>query len=151
MSMQFRLATEKDLPEIVKLLADDEFGSKRETYSLPVPSCYVEAFAEIKDSGNVELIVGQLDGRIVMTLQIFYLPHISLKGAKRGQIESVRVSSDLRSRGYGKQLMDFAMKRAREHGCTMLQFTSGNARKRAHRFYESMGFEQTSLGYKISL
>ena len=33
----FRKAIEVDIPNIVKLLADDELGSKRENYKVPLP------------------------------------------------------------------------------------------------------------------
>ncbi|GIS21512.1 MAG: hypothetical protein CM15mP122_0180 [Bacteroidota bacterium] len=33
----FRKAKEGDIPKIVKMLADDELGSKREDYKVPLP------------------------------------------------------------------------------------------------------------------
>ena len=37
----FRKATEADIPNIVKMLADDELGSKREDYKVPLPKSYM--------------------------------------------------------------------------------------------------------------
>ena len=40
MELTFRKAKEGDIPNIVKMLADDELGSKREDYKVPLPkSC----------------------------------------------------------------------------------------------------------------
>ena len=41
--MTFRKATEGDIPNIVKMLADDELGSKREDYKVPLPKTYYDA------------------------------------------------------------------------------------------------------------
>ena len=43
----FRKAIEVDIPNIVKLLADDELGSKREDYKVPLPKSYYDAFQNI--------------------------------------------------------------------------------------------------------
>ena len=45
--MIFRKATEADIPNIVKMLADDELGSKREDYKVPLPKSYYVAFQNI--------------------------------------------------------------------------------------------------------
>ena len=36
----FRKAKEADIPSIVKMLEDDELGSKREDYKVPLPKSY---------------------------------------------------------------------------------------------------------------
>ena len=40
MDLTFRKAKEGDIPNIVKMLADDELGSKREDYKVPLPKSY---------------------------------------------------------------------------------------------------------------
>ena len=40
----FRKTKEGDIPDIVKMLADDELGSKREDYKVPLPKSYYDAF-----------------------------------------------------------------------------------------------------------
>ena len=55
--MTFRKATEGDIPNIVKLLADDELGSKREDYKAPLPNSYYDAFQNILQDKNQELII----------------------------------------------------------------------------------------------
>ena len=44
MELIFRKAKEGDIPNIVKMLADDELGSKREDYKVPLPKSYYDAF-----------------------------------------------------------------------------------------------------------
>ena len=45
--IEIREATMNDLPPIVKLMADDMLGSRREDFSVPLKECYVEAFKNI--------------------------------------------------------------------------------------------------------
>jgi hypothetical protein len=40
----FRIATLADLLSIVRMLADDEFGSQRERYKDPIPESYYVGF-----------------------------------------------------------------------------------------------------------
>ena len=57
MELIFRKATEGDLSNIVKMLADDELGSKREDYKVPLPKSYYDAFQNIFQEKNQELIL----------------------------------------------------------------------------------------------
>ena len=55
--MKFRKATMKDVPFIVKMIADDKLGAKREDYREPLPENYLKAFENINSDPNQELIV----------------------------------------------------------------------------------------------
>jgi GNAT superfamily N-acetyltransferase len=149
--LHFRRATSTDLPEIVRMLADDDLGSQRERYELPLPEPYLAALIEIEHNPYIELVVAELDGRVVGSLQLIFIPSISSLGGLRAQVESVRVEKDLRGRGIGSKMMEWAMERAKQRGAYVMQLTTHNTRKDAHRFYERLGFKGTHLGMKISL
>jgi len=151
MKLKFRQATRKDLSEIVRMLADDFLGTTRERYENPLPESYVKAFEEINADKNNELIVAEKDGKIVGTLQITFTPSISFQGGKRATVESVRVDDKYRGQGFGKELMKWAINRAREENCVAIQLTTNSDRKDAHRFYENLGFKGTHLGMKLYL
>jgi GNAT superfamily N-acetyltransferase len=151
MNFKFRQATREDLPEIVQMLADDFLGATRERYENPLPKSYVKAFEEINADKNNELIVAEKDGKIVGTLQITFTPSISFQGGKRATVESVRVDEKYRGQGFGKELMKWAINRAREENCVAMQLTTNSDRKDAHRFYENLGFKGTHLGMKLYL
>jgi len=150
-SLKFRLATRADVPEIVRMLADDELGRQRERYENPLPECYYAAFEQIDGNPYFELVVAEMDERVVGTLQLIFIPSISFQGGLRAQVESVRVDSTLRGQGIGKIMMDWAMERARDRGAHVVQLTTHNTRADAHRFYERLGFKGSHLGMKISL
>lgn len=150
-NLKFREATRKDLPEIVRMLADDFLGATRERYENPLPENYVKAFEEIEADKNNELIVAEKDGEIVGTLQITFIPSISLLGGKRATIEAVRVDEKYRGQNFGKELILWAIERAKAEDCLLVQLTTNAERKDAHRFYENLGFKGSHLGMKLYL
>jgi GNAT superfamily N-acetyltransferase len=147
--VQFRRATEADLPAIVAMLADDVLGATRESPDDLTP--YLAAFKAIAADPNQFLVVADRDGEVVGTMQLTFLPGLSRKGATRAQIEGVRVRGTERGTGLGSQLMVWAVDQARERGCNLVQLTSDTARTDAHRFYEQLGFTASHLGFKLSL
>jgi len=151
MSIQFRQATQEDLPAIVQILAEDELGVGRERFETPLPPTYYTAFETIESDPNQEIIVVELDREIVGTLQLMFLPSLSYQGGTRAQIESVRVLQRLRGQGIGADMMRWAMERARQRGCHLMQLTSHKSRVDAHQFYEKLGFVMSHVGMKIEL
>ena len=136
---------------IVRMLADDVLGSQRERYEDPLPEGYINAFREIDADPNNELIVAELDGEVVGTLQLTYIPSISFQGGKRCTVESVRVDEKFRGKGIGREMMRWAIERAKAKGCISMQLTTNNDRTDAHRFYESLGFSKSHVGMKLKL
>ena len=149
--LQLRIATADDLPAIVRMLADDFLGGTREKVEETISKNYIRAFREIENDQNNELVVAELDRRIVGTFQLTYTPSLSFQGSKRCTVESVRVDSSLRGRGIGREMMLSAIERAKEKGCVSMQLTTHKERENAHRFYEQLGFESTHLGMKLKL
>ncbi len=147
----FRLAMHADLPSIVRMLADDDLGSQRERYENPLPESYYSAFEKINNDSNHELIVAELDGEVIGTLHLVFLPSISFQGRLRAQIESVRVDKRFQSQGIGSEMMKWTMKRAKQRGAHVVQLTTHKSRVDAHRFYERLGFKGTHLGMKSRL
>jgi GNAT superfamily N-acetyltransferase len=150
-ALRMREAISDDLPAIVALLADDENGALREDARLPLDPGYVAAFDAIAVLPNQELIVAELDGRIVGTMQLSYLPGLSFRGRWRGQIEAVRIDSARRGHGLGTKMIEWAVERCRSRDCKMVQLTSKRTRLDAHRFYERMGWDRSHSGFKLML
>jgi len=147
----FRPAQIEDLPDIVRMLADDELGHQRERFEDPLPESYIKSFEEINADPNHELVVAEKNGEVVGTLHLTFLPSISYRGGLRAQVESVRVDSKQRGRGIGSEMMKWVVERARERDAHLVQLTSHKSRKDAHRFYERLGFKGSHLGMKLTL
>jgi GNAT superfamily N-acetyltransferase len=150
-NVSFRNATIDDLPDIVRMLADDFLGTQREQFEDPLPESYVRAFEEIDADPNNRLIVADIDGQIVGTLQLTFTPSLSYRGGKRATVESVRVDKALRGEGIGREMMLRAIELAKSETCISMQLTTNAERTDAHRFYEGLGFKASHVGMKLSL
>ncbi|MEH6457098.1 MAG: GNAT family N-acetyltransferase [Cocleimonas sp.] len=150
MKTHYRTATTNDLQSIIKMLVDDQLGSTREDASTPINSQYLEAFEIIDNDPNNELIVLESSEKTVIgILQLTYIPYLTYKGSWRCLIEGVRVHEDYRGQGLGTQLFEWAIKRAKEKNCNIVQLTSNKERSEAIRFYESLGFQASHEGFKL--
>lgn len=149
--LTFRDATEKDLPSIVAMLADDEFGEAREKLAETIPAEYARAFGEISRDPANRILLAESNGEIVGSLQLYFTASLSRRGTKRATIESVRVASKHRGQNIGTALMRRAIAEAKAAGCGLVQLTSDKRRTRAHLFYRRLGFEQSHIGFKKEL
>ncbi|MCA0423529.1 MAG: GNAT family N-acetyltransferase [Proteobacteria bacterium] len=144
-----REALPGDVPAIVALLADDDLGASRETGA--DPKAYAAAFAAIDRDPNNALYVLEQGGRLIGCFQLTFIPGLSNKGAWRGQIESVRIASDLRGHGHGARLIKTAIQMCQARGCRTVQLSTHKQRTKAHRFYERLGFVASHEGMKLAL
>lgn len=149
--ISFRDATAGDLPEIVRLLADDALGAQRERFEDPLPQAYYDAFAALQAQAGNRILLAMMDGRIAGCAQLTLIPGLSHIGTLRAQIESVRVDSSMRGHGIGETLIRRCIGLAREAGCGLVQLTTDKSRADAHRFYERLGFVGSHLGMKLKL
>lgn len=133
------------------MLADDPLGAKREQFSAPLPEGYWRAFAAIEGDENNELVVACIADEVIGVLQLTLIPSLTYQGGWRALIEGVRVDARFRQQGIGKALFEWAIIRARERGCLMVQLTTDKARPEAKRFYEALGFVASHEGMKLHL
>lgn len=149
--LTFRPAQRDDLPAIVRMLADDPLGALRERLDDPLPASYYTAFDAIQSDPHIELLVACRGDVVLGVFQITFTPHLSYQGGWRASIEGVRVRSDSRSQGIGRQMFEWAIQRARQRGCHVVQLMSDKSRTDAHRFYAGLGFQATHEGMKLFL
>jgi len=147
----FRKATIQDLDKIVYMLADDNLGKTRERYEKPLPDSYIKAFHSINSDPNNELIVACYDEKIIGVQQITFTPYLTHQGGWRATIEGVRTLSSERGKGVGSLLIRWAIQRAKERGCRMVQLTTDKKRPEALQFYERLGFKASHEGLKLLL
>lgn len=149
--MIIRKATENDLPFIVKMLANDLLGMKRECYRDPLPESYKNAFYEINSDKNNFLAVVEENNVIIGTLQLTFFTCLTYQGGKRALIEGVRIDEAYRGKGLGKELFEWAIEKSREENCHMVQLTTDKNRSEALEFYMKLGFIASHEGLKLKL
>lgn len=148
-SITIRPAHKGDVAAIIAMLADDHLGRARERLEDPLPASYYDAFERLSRDPNITLVVAEEGARVVGCLQLCILPGLSSQGASRGLIEDVRVASDLRSRGIGGQLVQWALGEAKGKGIKLVELLTHNTRVDAQRFYERLGFARSHVGMTI--
>ncbi|MEU4556825.1 GNAT family N-acetyltransferase [Actinoplanes sp. NPDC023936] len=151
--MEFRTATRADVPAVLDLLADDDITRERGYGTVPehVDAAIWAAFDAIDADDRNELIVAVDRHEVAGTCQLTFIPGLSRGGGERMLIEAVRIRSDRRGQGLGGELIRWAVDRARERGCRMVQLTTDKRRTDAHRFYERLGFTASHEGFKLAL
>ncbi len=100
-----------------------------------------EEFGELLASDRSHLLVlreddGQVAGMLVVAL------YPTLSGGLKAWIEDVVVDEACRGKGYGKELVTFAIGFARRLGVQSISLSSAPVRVAANRLYRSMGFVQ---------
>ena len=148
--MKFRKANREDVYTIVKLIANDKLGKLRENFKNPLPEFYYDAFENIKNDINQELIVLENDsGEIIGTCQLSFIQYLTYQGGIRAQIEAVRIRQDQRGKGIGEKMFIWAIERAKERKAHLIQLTTDKKRPEALKFYEKLGFQSTHEGMKL--
>ncbi len=149
--LHFRRATIEDLPAIVHMLANDPLGATREQYTDVLSENYINAFHIIDADKHQELTIVELNGEPVATFHLSFIQYLTHHGGLRAQIEAVRTDARYRNQGIGKKVFAYAINRAKERGCVLVQLTTDKQRPDAIRFYENLGFTATHEGMKLKL
>lgn len=148
-SLQVRDACSADLEVIVSLLREDVIREIDE--SAVHTSAYRPAFDEIIADPNQQLLIGEAKGQAMATAQLTWARRLTYVGGLFCIVESVRMRSDQRGRGFGTQLMEHVLQLARERGAARVELTTNAQRERARRFYTRLGFVASHIGMKYYL
>jgi ribosomal protein S18 acetylase RimI-like enzyme len=141
-----REATIEDLPEILRLygqLAGDRVEAN------PAPLSDAEAlFAAISEQPGRQLLVGEIGGYVVGTVDLLIVRNFTHGGAPWAIIENVVVDENARRLGVGSELTEDAVRRCVVAGCYKIQLLSHKRRTAAHEFYRDVGFEAVAEGFR---
>jgi GNAT superfamily N-acetyltransferase len=152
--IQMREALAADVPRVAVLImhgAPVQARTPEEIAAEARDPVYLAAFAAISANPANRLFVAEREGVVIGTYQITLLPGLAERGRLRAKIESVHVAPECRGRGIGAAMMRHALAFAAGKGAGLVELTSNKARPDAHRFYRSLGFEQSHEGFKLVL
>ena len=144
-----RDALRDDISTIVSLYRDGLSARHRDAPPTPVPDGYYRAFEAIEADPRNRLIVAELDGNVVGTIQVTLLIDMSPRARDHMLIENVVVDASMRGQRIGERMMRWAMEEASRLGCDRLQLTSNAVNTDAHRFYERLGFVASHRGFRF--
>jgi GNAT superfamily N-acetyltransferase len=107
------------------------------------PGEVAERLSVMESEGRV-VLVAELDGEIIGCLSTSVM-RVLHRPAPVGRISMMVVDEALRGRGIGAELVRAAEDALATQGCYMVEVTSHERRTEAHRFYERLGYERTSV------
>jgi GNAT superfamily N-acetyltransferase len=136
-------ATEKDIPFILELLYELD-------RPIPVDDKEIKLFKnKIKDyfsDPQKTILVAKQDSKIVGLVSIILLRRLN-RAKLEMYVPELIVTKEFRYSGIGKKLIQYCIDLAKKKECYRIRLESGNQRKESHKFYKSMGFEQSALSF----
>ena len=147
MTLMIREANREDLKDILAIYAEPDIDNGN---VLDLNSAEA-TFKKMNHYPKYILYVAVMDNKVVGSFALLIMDNLAHMGAPSAVVEDVVVLSKWRSRGIGSQMIRFAMDKARQAKCYKLALTCSINRDRAHKFYESLGFEKHGYSFLISL
>ncbi|EFA68147.1 GNAT family N-acetyltransferase [Cylindrospermopsis raciborskii S07] len=137
MKLKIRLTDSQDWSILNQLYADMDQKAPLADHRVQ------EIFTEISQIPNYHIYLAELDYEPVGTFSLLYVPTMMHLGYHRFAIlDAVTVISSLRGQGIGTEMVRFALEQSAVAGCYKVTLSSNLKRDNAHRFYQSLGFEQ---------
>jgi len=94
--------------------------------------------AAVVDDGEVRAVAGYRYMRMLYCGKLLY-------------VDDLVTDDRVRSRGYGKELLDWLKATGRDEGCSELQLISRVTREQAHRFYFREGLAIECFEFRVKL
>ena len=101
-------------------------------------------WSEIQKNKNITYLGVFEDNKLISSCFIAIIPNLTNQGKSIGYIENVITDVNYRRKGVGKKLMQKAIEIAQENNCCKIFLESGISRVEAHKFYKSIGFDDTN-------
>lgn len=115
---------------------------------------YNASIAEVKSGLNSQdphsdLYVATLEGRVIAFMSLIYFYYFPIQ-KQNCRITAIVVDEEVRKTGVGRQLIQFAQVKARQHACAQLEVTTSLERKATQAYYEHNGFIKASFRYYLN-
>lgn len=145
MQPYFRDAVRDDIPAIATILRDRAEREGRDTSTLV--TSFRDALSEIDRADGNYVLVGEYDNQIGAVLQFVAFRRLDHGGGRKCEIVLLEVAEPFKTSGIDAMLLDHALARARDLGCSQVQVLSSTARADEHPFWERSGFIHLDRGY----
>jgi ribosomal protein S18 acetylase RimI-like enzyme len=146
-AIHIRRASEADLPVVLALYTQPGMNAGD-----PLPLDDARAIMRrMATYPHFGVYVATQASRVVGTFTLLVMENLAHHGSPAALVESVVVDAEYRRQGVGRAMMRHAMDEARLAGCYKLCLSSNLSRTPAHRFYESLGFEQHGISFQIRM
>lgn len=140
-----RPAERADLPRVLALYAQPDLDDGK---VLPIGEAE-HLYARFARYPDYTLYIAEREGHVAGSFALLIMDNLGHLGAPSAIVEDVVVDPALHGEGIGQAMMRFALAQAGKKGCYKLVLSSNAKRERAHRFYESLGFERHGYSFRI--
>lgn len=100
---------------------------------------------------DYQIYVAVYEQQIVGTFALLIMENMAHLGTSSAVVEDVGVLPAMQGKGIGKLMMEFALQYAKEKGCYKMSLSSNLRREKAHKFYESLGFQKHGFSFLMDL
>lgn len=147
METSIRKASEQDIVYVLGLLY--ELGRPE-----PIDDKEISVFKnKIRDyfsDTSKMILVAESDSKIVGLASIIFLRRLN-HAKYEMYIPELVVKKEMKYSGIGKKLIARCIEIGKQKKCYRIRLESGNSRKESHRFYKSLGFDQSGLSFSKNL
>ncbi len=146
-SIKIRAATKNDVLRILELLYEMQRPKPK---SKSEKAKFTKLVLQYLSDEDKKILMAVNDSKIVGLVSMVFLPRLN-RTKQELYIPELVVTKKYRRLGVGKLLIESCIGIAKRKNCFRIRLESGNQRKEAHKFYKSLGFEQSSLSYNFNL
>ena len=146
-NLEIRKASAIDIPLVLGLYAQYDFDNG----DILSNEKAKEVFNTFQLYPNYSLYVAIHEQKVVWTFELLIMDNLGHKGKRSGIVEDVVVDNNYRSKGIGRQMMEYAINICQKNDCYKLALSSNLNRDRAHKFYEDLGFKKHGYSFLMEL
>jgi len=142
-----RNAKDTDIPKILELLY--ELNRPK-----PIDEDEIKVFRDkIEDYFSdpyKKIMIAEIDSRVVGLVSMIILRRLN-RAKFEMYIPELVITEEFRYSGIGKKIIAHCINLAKDENCYRIRLESGNQRKESHKFYVSLGFDQSSLSFSKNI
>jgi len=147
-NLNIRESIYDDIPLLLELLY--ELGRPK-----PQNENEIESFTKLLknyiDDSNKKILVAEInDSKIIGLISLVFLSRLNQKTLEL-YVPELIISQQYQNQGIGKKLLNSSIELGKEKKCHRIRLESGNQRTESHKFYEHLGFENSSMFFTKNL
>ncbi len=140
--MSVRTARINDIPQLCTLL---QSLFSQEVEFIADEKLQIAGLTKIINNPEVgDIVIASENSRIVGMVNLLYTISTALGGIVV-ILEDMVVSSDMRGKGIGSELLNYSFELAKSKGCQRITLLTDNDNESAHKFYQRHGFTRSSM------
>ena len=147
-NLNIRESIYDDIPLLLELLY--ELGRPK-----PQNENEIESFTKLLknyiDDSDKKILVAEInDSKIIGLISLVFLSRLNQKTLEL-YVPELIISQQYQNQGIGKKLLNSSIELGKEKKCHRIRLESGNQRTESHKFYEHLGFENSSMFFTKNL